>query len=82
MCVWILKKIWEQVPLTQKIIRQKSIHMTTNGSKFNGSKGWLEKFFLRHIEIKSCFDTRNRGCLREECAKYHRSAFSRLMRDY
>lgn len=37
---------------------------------------------MRHVELKSCFDTRNRGALREECAKYHRSAFTRLMKDY
>lgn len=41
MCVWILKKIWEQVPLTQRVIRQKAATMKTNDIRFNGSKGWL-----------------------------------------
>ena len=49
LCVWILKKIWEKIPLTQKIIRHKASLMSTHKRKFNGSKGWLEKFFLRHV---------------------------------
>lgn len=63
--VWILRKIWDQVPLTQKVIRQKAATMKTQDKSFNGSKGWLEKFFLRHVELKSCFDTRTRPELRE-----------------
>jgi hypothetical protein len=27
--VWILRKIWDQVPLTQKVIRQKAATMKT-----------------------------------------------------
>jgi hypothetical protein len=60
MCVWILKKIWNQIPLTQKVIRQKAATMKTIENNFNGSKGWLEKFFLRHVELKSCFDIRSK----------------------
>ena len=41
MSVWILRKIWDQVPLTQKIIRQKAATMKTEDFQFNGSKGWL-----------------------------------------
>ena len=41
MSVWILRKIWDQIPLTQKVIRQKAATMKTEDSKFNGSKGWL-----------------------------------------
>jgi len=41
MSVWILRKIWDQVPLTQKIIRQKAATMKTIQINFNGSKGWL-----------------------------------------
>jgi hypothetical protein len=41
MCVWIMKKIWNQIPLTQKVIREKASTMTTIGIPFNGSKGWL-----------------------------------------
>lgn len=44
-----MRKIWNKVPLTQKIIRQKAATMNTLKTKFNGSKGWLEKFFLRHV---------------------------------
>lgn len=82
MGVWILKKIWNQVPLTQKVIRQKAATMKTINISFNGSKGWLEKFFLRHVELKSCFDTRSKLQMREECARYHRCAFGRVFRDY
>ena len=59
LCTWILRKIWDMVPLTQKVIREKGVKMKTLQRKFNGSKGWLEKFFLRHVELKSCFDYRN-----------------------
>lgn len=41
MSVWILNKIWNQVPLTQRVIRQKAATMNTLKIKFNGSKGWL-----------------------------------------
>ena len=64
MSIWILKKIWNRVPLTQKIIRQKAASMSTLKRSFNGSKGWLEKFFLRHVELKSCFDFRNKNSTR------------------
>ena len=82
LCIWILRKIWDMVPLTQKIIREKGVKMKTLQSKFNGSQGWLEKFFLRHVELKSCFDYRNQDGMREECARYHRYAFIRLEKDY
>lgn len=49
MCVWVLRKIWDQVPLTQLTIRQKASKMKKSNKKFNASKGWLEKFFLRHV---------------------------------
>ena len=40
-CIWILRKIWDQIPLTQKIIRQKAATLKTLSKPFNGSKGWL-----------------------------------------
>ena len=49
MSIWILKKIWNKIPLTQKTTRQKAATMKTIANAFNGSKGWLEKFFLRHV---------------------------------
>lgn len=80
--IWLLRKIWDRVPLTQKIIREKAVTIKTLSRKFNGSKGWLEKFFLRHVELKSCFDYRNQDDMREQCAKYHRYAFIRVEQDY
>lgn len=80
--IWILKKIWNRVPLTQKIIRQKAASMSTLQKSFNGSKGWLEKYFLRHVEVKSCFDFRNKESTREECARYHHCGFARICKDY
>ncbi len=41
MSVWLLKKIWNKIPLTQKIIRQKAATMKTIKNRFTGSKGWL-----------------------------------------
>ena len=80
--IWLLRKIWERVPLTQKVIREKAVRIKTLERKFNGSKGWLEKFFLRHVELKSCFDYRNQDDMRQECARYHRFAFVRVQNDY
>lgn len=39
--IWILRKIWDRIPLTQKIIREKGVRLKTLERKFNGSKGWL-----------------------------------------
>lgn len=41
MSVWLLKKIWNKIPLTQKNNQTKSSNYENNKNRFTGSKGWL-----------------------------------------